>query len=642
MQIQRAQRDFGQHGLGLLLLCMLPLCVAPLKVWSQTQAVVETPSRSASALTKESLQKQIAELIEQLGDENFQTRRAAELGLVRIGLPAFEQLRQAMNHPNVQVEVAARYLVRSQSVTWWLDTDPLSVRQVLQDYNDLKNEERETRMQKLASEKNNDALLALCRIARYESSEKLSKSAALFLMETFVDRLKPTEAKKLTLHVREAMGDSQRPAAEWIESMVDAIDEGAPNADRWRMVARLEYLLLEKNPRETSKFLVMRLHRVIAAHFIAHSERQEALEIVRPCLDLVENKSMQVRGTSIWAIDAGLPELVNDLSVRHSELFSHEPQLGFLLAESFLAAGDQDRARVSAEVASESIVRPKRENDDKFVEEIVAAQRLQLADVLLQRGMFDWARIEYEKTLKLELQPMTEQKARNDYAFFLSEGEEYEAAARILGDFIAKIQDNPLEKERLQKKNSFNHDAENDYAFLLGNFNFYSGKAAFHNRELAAANAFFLEALKNYPENPDILIALKATYQTGVNDQSFKKILEERITAFHENIAICEREVMNADRMLRQTKEYELAGQCNQLAWLLSNTNERPAEAVYLSLRSLELIPDYGIYQDTLARCYFAAGDIDKAISMQELAIKSEPFQRSMKRQLEEFKAAKR
>jgi len=87
--------------------------------------------------------------------------------------------------------------------------------------------------------------------------------------------------------------------------------------------------------------------------------------------------------------------------------------------------------------------------------------------------------------------------------------------------------------------------------------------------------------------------------------------------------------------------EYQLAGQCNQLAWLLSNTNERPSEAVKLSLRSLEVIPDYGIYQDTLARCYFAAGNIDKAIATQELAIKNEPFQRTMLRQLEEFKAAK-
>ena len=73
--------------------------------------------------------------------------------------------------------------------------------------------------------------------------------------------------------------------------------------------------------------------------------------------------------------------------------------------------------------------------------------------------------------------------------------------------------------------------------------------------------------------------------------------------------------------MNRPTIEYTLAGKCNQLAWLLSKTKQRPEEALQLSLRSLELIPNYSVYQDTLARCYFAIGDVDKAISTQKLAI---------------------
>ena len=658
MQLQRAKR-----ALGALLVCAAAIVAAPLIAWSQVP-LTESPTRSAADLAKDALQKQIARLIEQLGDENFQTRRAAEFALVRIGLPAFEQLRQAMNHPNVQIEVAARYLVRSQSVTWWLDTDPLSVRQVLQDYNDLKNEDRETAMQKLASEKSEDAILALCRIAHYESSEKLSKCAALYLMETMVDRMEPKEAKKLTPHIREAMGDSQRPAAEWIETLIDAMDEGAPNADRWRMVAKLEHILLEKTPRDTSKSLVMRLHRVIAAHFIKHSERQMALEIVRPCLDLVENKTMQVRSAAIWAIDAGLPELVDELGERHRELFAAEPLLGFLLAESYLATGDQARAQASAESASNSIVRSYAEQNTVSREDIAANQRYEMAESLRLRGMYPWVQREYEKALNLELpslkevqgqtepkpgaerqarielQPRTELRVRLALAELLTEDEQYAQAASTLGEFIAKIQENPAEKERLEKNNSGN-DAQHDYAFLLGNFNYYSGKAAFLNRELRIANSFYQQALKFYPENPDILIAMKASCPGGVDDQSYQKTLTERIAAFHETIASLEREVINADRILRQNKEYLLAAQCNQLAWLLANTNERPSEAVQLSLRSLELIPDYGIYQDTLARCYFTAGNIDQAIATQELAVKNEPFQRSMLRQLDEFKAAK-
>ncbi len=67
----------------------------------------------------------------------------------------------------------------------------------------------------------------------------------------------------------------------------------------------------------------------------------------------------------------------------------------------------------------------------------------------------------------------------------------------------------------------------------------------------------------------------------------------------------------------------------------------RAEEALQLSLRSLELVPNYAIYQDTLARCYFACGKFDKAIATQELAIRNDPHQRTMLRQLEEFKSAK-
>ena len=101
MQFQRARQALGAFLVG-----AATIVATPLITWSQAPST-ESPTRSTAELAKDALQKQIARLIEQLGDENFQTRRAAEFALVRIGLPAFEQLRQAINHPNVQIEVAA-------------------------------------------------------------------------------------------------------------------------------------------------------------------------------------------------------------------------------------------------------------------------------------------------------------------------------------------------------------------------------------------------------------------------------------------------------------------------------------------------------------------------------------------------------
>ncbi len=627
-------------NLSSVLLCGIAISANPQIGLSQAVSRSQSPLSEVDS-AKQAQQQRIAELIEQLGDENFQQRRAAELALVRIGLPAFEQLRQAMYHPNVQIDVAARYLVRSQSVTWWLDTDPLAVRQVLQDYNQKKDDDRETAMQSLANDKSADALIALCRIARYESSERMSKFAALNLIETLIERLEPDEALKLVPHIREAMGDSNRPAASWIATIVEAIKLAEPNEDRWRQLANDEYVLLQKNPLETSNTIVTRLHHVIAVHLTQHSRREVALEIVRPSFELVTNKSKEVRSASMWAIDAGLPELVSELAQRHKSLFVSEPQLGFLLAEAQLAAGETDLAEASAEAASESIVRPNVEQTFNLtVGDVIATTRESLAEDLNQRGMFDWAKKEYRKALQLELQPRTEFRLRVGLSTLQSDGEEYAEAATTLGEFLEKTQDNAVERDRLAR--NVYYDAANDLAFLQGTFNYYSGMAAVQERNQSQAREFFLAALKHYPENPDILIALSKVVTPSINDSEYFAAMQESVSTFHDEIAQSERELLRADRMNRPTIEYTLAGKCNQLAWLLSKTGQRPEEALQLSRRSLELIPNYSVYQDTLARCYFAVGDVDKAIATQELAIKNEPHQRPMMRQLEEFKAARK
>ncbi len=627
-------------NLGSLVLCGIAISANPQRGLSQSAARSQSPHFEVDS-AQEAQQQHIAELIEQLGDENFQQRRAAELALIRIGLPAFEQLRQAMYHPNIQIDVAARYLVRSQSVTWWLDTDPLAVRQVLQDYNQKQDDDRETAMQSLANDKSADALIALCRIARYESSERMSKFAALNLIETLIERLEPDKALKLVPHIREAMGDSNRPAAAWVATIVDAIELSEPNDLRWRELANDEYELLQKNPLETSNTIVTRLHHVIAIHLTKHLRREVALEIVRPSFELVTNKSKEVRSAARWAIDADLPELVSELAKRHGTLFASEPQLGFLLAEAQLAAGKTDLAEASAEAASESIVRPNVEQAFNLtVSDVIATTRESLGEDLNQRGMFDWAKKEYQKALQLELQPRTEFRLRVGLSTLQSDGEEYAEAAATLGEFLDKTKDNAVERDRLAR--NVYYDAANDLAFLQGTFNYYSGMAAVQERQQAEAREFFLAALEHYPENPDILIALSQVVTPSINDSEFHAAMQERVSAFHDEIAQDERELLRADRINRPTIEYTLAGRCNQLAWLLSKTGLRPEEALQLSRRSLELIPNYSIYQDTLARCYFAVGDIDKAIATQELAIKNEPHQRPMMRQLAEFKAAKK
>jgi tetratricopeptide (TPR) repeat protein len=88
----------------------------------------------------------------------------------------------------------------------------------------------------------------------------------------------------------------------------------------------------------------------------------------------------------------------------------------------------------------------------------------------------------------------------------------------------------------------------------------------------------------------------------------------------------------------------------NQLAWLVSNTEGDFKEAIKASQKSIDIVlklpeespkrDSLAGHIDTLARCYFAAGDYENAVKNQKRAIELEPHSQQMKRQLAEFEAA--
>jgi tetratricopeptide (TPR) repeat protein len=76
------------------------------------------------------------------------------------------------------------------------------------------------------------------------------------------------------------------------------------------------------------------------------------------------------------------------------------------------------------------------------------------------------------------------------------------------------------------------------------------------------------------------------------------------------------------------------------LAWLVANTEGDVDEAIRCSKKSLELRPGSASYLDTLGRCYFAKGDLEKAVECQLQAVALEPQMKQMAKQLELFQAA--
>jgi len=75
----------------------------------------------------------------------------------------------------------------------------------------------------------------------------------------------------------------------------------------------------------------------------------------------------------------------------------------------------------------------------------------------------------------------------------------------------------------------------------------------------------------------------------------------------------------------------------NQWAWLIANTEGDFPKAVRLSRRSLELRPDTASFLDTLGRCYYSAGEYEKAVESQREAVRLIPHMQVMQRQLKQF-----
>ncbi len=592
------------------------------------------------------LQRRVAALIEQLGAPSFQRRHAAELELTRIGLAAFEQLREARNHPNVQVSAAVEYLVRSQNVTWWLESDRLSVRQVLEDYNEQKDSERETTMQSLAKDKSANALLALCRLTRFESSERLSKSAALYLMDALLS-LGGKQRSSFVPAIHGVLGKSDRTGCRWVQSMLLGVENGSSMADAWEDYTKDEHRLLEQNPNESSKKIALKLYRWVGTWLTEHGQRSLAIAIQRASLDIIGNLSLHTREMVMWALESEMPELVEQLADRQPELFSTEPELAYLLAESYLKLGDAVKAQATADKASDSI----REKVVKAMqrqgallpnnfspEASVSNYRESIVESLKARGMFDWARQELVKALEGELELRRETRIRIRLAALFYDEQEFSQAAEVIRAFLTKLEKRPADAEKL--KLEFSHSESGDIEYLRSNEKFYAGLAESRSGNKTQAREFLEQAFKHSSENPDILIELHALEEPGVSDSFYRENVRKMLDEYRTEIMEKERELANASRLTRATIAYDLAHSCNQLAWLLAKTNQRPQEAIELSERSLELQPNEGIYLDTLGRCYFAAGELTKAIEIQTLAVENSPHERAVARQLAEFKAA--
>lgn len=627
--------------------------------------LVAQPARAATNTSDVSLdlsdaEKHIQSLIAQLGDPSYIKRQAAKAELETIGLVAFEYLRNAESHPNVEIASSATYLLESMRVVWTLPTDSFEVQRLLKEYNEYQTSQKLDCLQRLAQLQRLDGYLALLRLMRYENDEDISKTAALYLMDAAITKprskqLPPENVIRWPELIKSGVGDSQRTSAQWLQALAAAIDEPEDSLERWQDLVVNERKLLESNAKTTSEPTVRRLYRIVTKWLILQDRRNEAVTFFEPSLDLLGADQTSVLNDVQWMLEENLPEAVLKLDAQRPELFATRPRNRYLLAESYRKHGQLERAQAVAEEARGLVRAPVQLNRDGKLD-TEAHQRLGLASFLNTRGLYDWAeaellRAEAMHAEKGNLSTETELDVRDELGLFYWVADQPIQASEVWlpiltrGGLLSSKKNEALVDKELQSVLNERRtlDGKSYRTYIPARYHFYRGLAALKERDLPTARRELREAVQFDGADPDFLIAMT---KAAENDTAFitetVQAIEKLEMVYRGDILREESELADArTRQMRQDGERRIATACNQLAWLLAGTMRKPREAIALSERSLLLREDEATYIDTLARCHFSAGNLDRAIELQVRAVSMQPHERQMQRQLAEFEAAK-
>ncbi len=580
----------------------------------------------------------VDELIERLGSPNYATRLRAKELLQRLELEAFDALHKAQYHPDSEIAMSARHLVSSLLVSWSKETDPAAVRDALEEYGAQNEAERGSRMELLSELPDRQGLEALVRLARFETSLRLSRQAALLLMR---QPMSETEAKRRRESelVLEVLGDNDRQAAKWLRVYAQDLAAGAYSAEKWRqLIDDQRYQVDTGATQQASRATVLELMRVCAARAALLDQRDEAIALAIKHIDLIPPTTRDLIDACSWAIDNGLHPFVLELRDSHPRIFEQQPVLLYGAAEALSNAGDDSQAQDLANQALAINPLPKNDEERKLrspkeIEEIAQTHR-EIGQELRQRGLFRWAEREFQLIIdSLEINSIPASYSRVHLAAMFGELLRHEDVIAVLEPFVERRENDDEFASRL---NAIHFDYTTfELRSLL---EYHRGLAAIESDNIEAAMPLFKNAYELDPKNIDILISMY--HVSGGED--WKKTVGEML---ERQTRLCQIEVQQDDASSRQigripSTEIQLSRSLNAYAWLVSNTEGDYARALQYSLRSLEIAPDDWQLIDTCARCYFATGDIENAVRLQRRAVRMMSHFPPLLRQLAEFEEA--
>lgn len=603
MRSKRCRRrswEWASIACGGLLLLAAPAGAADMALAAEAKSAAGKGESSASA-------EQIAELISQLGAEDYFVRERAQEQLARIGFEAFDALSAAENNDDVEIAARARYLVRSMQVNWVADSDPPEVKALLEEYDSKTLRERSLLIKQLAALPEEKGTPALCRMMRFEKSHILSKEAALALMTSA--KLDDKAWAEREAAIRRGIGDSVRPAADWVRNYLVSRSDPAAAAEKWGKLAEAEEKLFRELPQQTRPEIASALWRQQVVLLRRMDRRDEAIAAMLKVVAQEQGSSDENLFELItWLVEQKAWEIVDEVAKRFSDRIDANPLLLYALAEARFVQGDAAPAEELARRAMKV---------EKFADSQEAHWNILLQ--LQQHRLHRW--VDHELKQIIEIGPPTSVftlYGQSILADMLHDRGDELAAAKLLEDAMQGIetnvkagneaQNNRLEIERMRAR-----------------FHYYHACHLTAPDDRAKRIEHLTKALDADPTDADVLIAL---YRTADLEASLRERTMRLIKAAGDQFR---------NQMLQDPDD---STPYNQLAWLISNTEGDKQEALRFSQKSLELKPNEAGYLDTLGRCYYALGDYENAVKYQTQAVEINPLSGLMSKQLALFRDA--
>lgn len=571
------------------------------------EAVSEAPSQS------------VDELIKQLGSDQYSQRRRAEEELMRLGPSIHDQLKLAEQNDDLEVAERAKYILQSMRVEWIQPQDSQDVRRALSRFGDLSADEKESRIRILAELPKGQGLPALCRIARLDHVPKISRKAAIALLDV---KLTPEERQAIVEACRQELQTIDRPATEWIAIWLREPQDRKATLVDWNKAIDAEQKLLKEEAPDTDYYTV---YALLQRRLEICNELKLTNETTNALLAVVdftggEGDRRQFNASLVnafeWLAKHERWDVLSQVYDKYRGKIHGDRTLLYYYAATLAKAGNVDEANKLADRAFE--MKP----DSEF-------ERLVIAERLAALGSVDWAMRDYQAAI--DALPATDFEslyARRELAMWLHDRQEFKAASDVLTEFFTAIQ---AKENRAARKTLLQQiDGQAYLNALEGRQLLYLANHQHARGEYDSERETLERAYDKFDGDPDVLIAMLRI--PGVDD-AYKQQARDRITKMSDFY------LNEIERMPEDPSKY------NQWAWLVSNTEQSAADyqkAVQHSLRSLELSPEEPSYLDTLGRCYFSAGDVENAIKTQQKAVELAPQYQIMRRQLAEFEKAKK